>query len=41
MIRLFANTNYDFIKWRKFAFALTGVIMLVACRRLKCTSPVK
>ena len=29
MIRLFANTNYDFIKWRKFAFALTGVIMLV------------
>jgi preprotein translocase subunit SecF len=29
MIRLFANTNYDFIKWRKFAFALTGVILLV------------
>ena len=22
MIRLFANTNYEFIKWRKLAFAL-------------------
>jgi preprotein translocase subunit SecF len=29
MIRLFANANYDFIKWRKFAFSLTGLIMLV------------
>ncbi len=29
MIRLFANANYDFIKWRKYAFSLTGAIMLV------------
>ncbi|HWC73360.1 MAG TPA: protein translocase subunit SecF [Gemmatimonadales bacterium] len=29
MIRLFANANYDFIKWRRFAFSLTGAIMLV------------
>ena len=29
MIRLFANANYDFIKWRRVAFAVTGLIMLV------------
>ncbi len=29
MIRLFANANYDFIKWRRQAFSLTGAIMLV------------
>ena len=29
MIRLFANANYDFIKWRRAAFSLTGGIMLV------------
>jgi len=29
MIRLFANANYDFIKWRRVAFSLTGAIMLV------------
>jgi preprotein translocase subunit SecF len=29
MIRLFSNANYDFIKWRRFAFSLTGAIMLV------------
>ncbi|HLQ58678.1 MAG TPA: protein translocase subunit SecF [Gemmatimonadales bacterium] len=29
MIRLFANANYDFIKWRRWAFSLTGAIMLV------------
>jgi preprotein translocase subunit SecF len=29
MIRLFANANYDFIKWRRAAFSLTGAIMLV------------
>ncbi len=29
MIRLFANANYDFIKWRRRAFTLTGAIMLV------------
>jgi len=29
MIRLFANANYDFIKWRRWAFSLTGGIMLV------------
>ncbi|PYO90208.1 MAG: protein translocase subunit SecF, partial [Gemmatimonadetes bacterium] len=29
MIRLFANASYDFIKWRRWAFSLTGAIMLV------------
>jgi len=29
MIRLFANANYDFIKWRRWAFGLTGAILLV------------
>ena len=29
MIRLFANANYDFIKWRRWAFSVTGGIMLV------------
>src|SRR3954462_12222825 len=29
MIRLFANASYDFIKWRRVAFSLTGFIMLV------------
>jgi len=29
MIRLFANANYDFIKWRRQAFSVTGLIMLV------------
>ena len=29
MIRLFANSNYDFIIWRRVAFSLTGGIMLI------------
>jgi preprotein translocase subunit SecF len=29
MIRLFANAKYDFIKWRRVAFSVTGLIMLV------------
>jgi preprotein translocase subunit SecF len=29
MIRLFGNANYDFIKWRRVAFSLTGAIMLI------------
>ena len=29
MIRLFANASYDFIKWRRWAFSLTGAIMLI------------
>jgi len=29
MIRLFANAHYDFIKWRRWAFSLTGAIMLL------------
>ena len=29
MIRFFANANYDFIKWRRWAYGLTAVIMLV------------
>jgi preprotein translocase subunit SecF len=29
MIRLFANAKYDFIKWRRWAFSITGAIMLV------------
>ncbi len=28
MIRLFANANYDFIKWRRWAYALTAVMIL-------------
>ena len=28
MIRFFANANYDFIKWRRVAFTVTGLIML-------------
>jgi preprotein translocase subunit SecF len=29
MIRLFANANYDFIKWRRWAYLITAAIMLV------------
>jgi preprotein translocase subunit SecF len=29
MIRLFANANYDFIKWRRWAYSLTAAIMVV------------
>jgi preprotein translocase subunit SecF len=29
MIRLFANASYDFIKWRRVAFSVTGLIMLI------------
>jgi preprotein translocase subunit SecF len=29
MIRLFNNAKYDFIKWRRAAFSLTGAILLV------------
>jgi preprotein translocase subunit SecF len=28
MIRLFANANYDFIKWRRFAYGLTALIIV-------------
>ena len=28
MIRLFANANYDFIKWRRWAYVLTGVMIV-------------
>ena len=28
MIRLFANANYDFIKWRKWAYGLTAVLII-------------
>src|SRR3989441_2130856 len=28
MIRLFANANYDFIKWRRWAYALTAAIII-------------
>ena len=28
MIRLFANANYDFIKWRKWAYGLTALIIV-------------
>jgi preprotein translocase subunit SecF len=28
MIRLFANANYDFIKWRRWAYGLTGLIII-------------
>ncbi len=29
MIRLFANARYDFIKWTRWAYMITGAIMLV------------
>ena len=29
MIRFFANANYDFIKWRRWAYSITALIMLV------------
>jgi len=29
MIRFFANANYDFIKWRNWAYGITAAIMLV------------
>jgi len=29
MIRFFANANYDFIKWRHWAYGITAAIMLV------------
>jgi preprotein translocase subunit SecF len=29
MIRLFANANYDFIKWRRWAYGITAAIMVV------------
>jgi preprotein translocase subunit SecF len=28
MIRLFANANYDFIKWRRWAYGLTAIIII-------------
>src|SRR5438105_13188140 len=28
MIRLFANANYDFIKWRRWAYVLTAAIII-------------
>src|SRR5438045_4886214 len=28
MIRLFANANYDFIKWRRWAYGLTALIII-------------
>jgi len=28
MIRLFANANYDFIKWRKWAYGLTALLII-------------
>src|SRR6266487_2954905 len=28
MIRLFANASYDFIKWRRWAYGLTGAIII-------------
>jgi preprotein translocase subunit SecF len=28
MLRLFANANYDFIKWRRWAYGLTAVIII-------------
>jgi len=28
MIRLFANANYDFIKWRRWAYALTALVIV-------------
>ena len=29
MIRLFANANYDFIKWARWAYLITAAIMVV------------
>ena len=39
MIRLFANANYDFIKWRRYAYGLTALLIvpgliLLATKRL-------
>src|SRR2546428_3954176 len=28
MIRLFANANYDFIKWRRWAYGLTAALVV-------------
>src|SRR5207245_7733409 len=28
MIRLFANANYDFIKWRRWAYGLTAALII-------------
>src|SRR5260370_19173820 len=28
MIRLFANAHYDFIRWRRWAYGLTGAIII-------------
>src|SRR6267378_3349737 len=28
MLRLFANANYDFIKWRRWAYGLTAAIII-------------
>ncbi len=28
MLRLFANANYDFIKWRRYAYAITALIIV-------------
>ena len=28
MIRLFANANYDFIRWRRWAYGLTALIIV-------------
>src|SRR5260370_26755255 len=28
MIRLFANANYDFIKWRRWAYMLTALMIV-------------
>src|SRR5260370_7392065 len=28
MIRLFANAHYDFIRWRRWAYGLTGTIII-------------
>src|SRR5713101_3983286 len=28
MIRLFANANYDFIKWRRWAYAITAAVII-------------
>src|SRR5436309_6805458 len=28
MIRLFANANYDFIKWRRWAYGLTAALIV-------------
>jgi len=28
MIRLFANANYDFIKWRRWAYGITAAVII-------------